>query len=453
MNLRRVWAILGLGLALAGQAAAQEPPTLPQPAPGAEDAEREARRLNDRITLILPRLTHSRYSVRATAAQELKALPKAADALLVARLEKLNVRQQLLMIDVLCSRQAPGTPGAVFKILPGLPVTSDELVYQALRRFGDQAWEALRDSLWGEAGSPAPAGRHPRLELFFKAMVRREVLQLFKDQLATGARTGYYAEMFAPTFRYGDHTVEILGQILRQNEEVRGEFDGLSAMMAQILAARALGETGRPKAKEVLLAALKDMGSNQQGGMGLRATPQEACAFALYVLGEKKEAQNYIKALQDRVNASAGPSKARPLVELADAYTSVKEYDLALAAFEEAIALMARQGRRPNNFTDELSLAYYNCACVLSRMKQIDRGMERLKQAVAAGFDNLSWMWRDRDLANLWPTDAFKAWADELRKDEKFAKRVPKWEPGNPPPGYDPRNDEDPPAEDNNQEH
>jgi len=84
------------------------------------------------------------------------------------------------------------------------------------------------------------------------------------------------------------------------------------------------------------------------------------------------------------------PDDARARVQYAMALANSDRRDDALR--ECALALEASPG-------DPVML--YNCACLYARLGEIPRALETLRQAIAVGYVNLSWIKQDPDMNAL----------------------------------------------------
>ena len=83
-------------------------------------------------------------------------------------------------------------------------------------------------------------------------------------------------------------------------------------------------------------------------------------------------------------------------------------YATALAEIgrnEEAL----REGAQAQELSPNDPLMLYNIACVYSRLGEPRRAIEALRQAIAAGYENFSWLRNDPDLDALRDEADFKA--------------------------------------------
>ncbi|MBI2191029.1 MAG: hypothetical protein HYU36_03455 [Planctomycetes bacterium] len=94
------------------------------------------------------------------------------------------------------------------------------------------------------------------------------------------------------------------------------------------------------------------------------------------------------------------PSYQEPLMALGHAYTQRGLYQKGLEVDRQLVRL------RPDD-----PIAYYNLACSLSLLNELDSGFDALLRALQLGYRDYSYLLKDPDLASL-------------RKDPRFSRLV-----------------------------
>jgi serine/threonine protein kinase len=152
-------------------------------------------------------------------------------------------------------------------------------------------------------------------------------------------------------------------------------------------------------------------------------------AESYFGLGRQIEALKLREETLALRKAKLGPDHRETLTsmnDLAESYCALGRQSEALKLCEEELAL-AKAKLGPDH--PETLLSMYNIACIHGQMvsksgdrdKQADLAMESLKQAVAAGFDNVAQIKQDTDLGALRGREDFKKLVAEL--EAKAAKK------------------------------
>jgi tetratricopeptide (TPR) repeat protein len=84
------------------------------------------------------------------------------------------------------------------------------------------------------------------------------------------------------------------------------------------------------------------------------------------------------------------PNFVQALVALGDAYTKRGLFEKGLDIDKRLIRI------RPED-----TLAWYNLACSYSLVNNVDAGLDALNQAIMLGYEDFSFMEKDKDLDNL----------------------------------------------------
>lgn len=105
--------------------------------------------------------------------------------------------------------------------------------------------------------------------------------------------------------------------------------------------------------------------------------------------------------LLEAVSASM-PGDVEALRALADQYTEEGFHAEGLAV-----------DLRLAHLLPEDPLVHYNLACSLSLTGDLDASLRALKRAVKFGYGDIKYLMKDRDLAALRKTEAFRKWIDE----------------------------------------
>ncbi|MFH1038846.1 MAG: hypothetical protein V1789_09305 [PVC group bacterium] len=97
------------------------------------------------------------------------------------------------------------------------------------------------------------------------------------------------------------------------------------------------------------------------------------------------------------------------LLPLADAYTRKGWFEKGLRLDEKLAGMLPRDAS-----------VFYNLSCSYALLDQEAKALVALRQALELGYDDLSWMEQDPDLAALRRSDAYRRLIDEY-----FPRRVP----------------------------
>ena len=375
----------------------------------------ELRQLSWSIRRILPRLVDRRHSVRYAAAEELKKMHPEADGIMLANLPDLAFRQQLPLLEVLASRGAKGTAVATVDLALKTKSEYHPRLVRVMQRLPDRGWPALKKRLQKEK----------KLQGFMRLFVRGEILALFRQQVSEG---GYYSGMYDPVIRYGKEALVVLAAVVENGSDIIYGMKDRTLRALRISATRALGESGDQRARPLLKQAAKKLFA----GSDLR----NACFFALYVLGDKRDAEAVIKSYKSKtLTAPSGWQRVNAFNRLAYAYVMISDHLNAIKAYQFAID-DGKSGRSiSSTVRGMLMFSYYNQACAYSQTRRTHSALRAIKAAVASGYGNWEWMFKDRDLKNLWAYGGFKKWISSLRKDSLHGVILPKWEPGQWEPG------------------
>lgn len=297
-------------------------------------------------------------------------------------------------------------------------------------RYGDAGWRALAVATFG---APDPAQqfverpRQPNLESIYSIAVRQRVVDFMLEQLDAGGRTGgYYDSQYAPLFVFGVVAYEALADLVRGVPEMIGPFTRYDVERVKTIAARAIGDSGDVDALPILQALVREFGITQQSldanGGSTEGVPQ-SIVYSLYNLGDTKLCDDYVQSINGGRSA-ANISDIAQLNQLASIFLYTKRYELAVAHLSRVVDL------GDSMYT---GVAHYNLGCAYSKLGDTESAMQAVKKALNNGFTDFEWMFRDHDLENLWGTDDFKSWIDELRQHPVYMALIPGWEPGNPP--------------------
>ena len=101
--------------------------------------------------------------------------------------------------------------------------------------------------------------------------------------------------------------------------------------------------------------------------------------------------------------AASMPDDLEALRALADQYTEEGFHAEGLVVDRD----LAR--RLPDD-----PLVHYNLACSLSLTADLEGALEALRRAVKLGYDDFRFLMKDRDLAALRRTGAFRKWLEEV---------------------------------------
>jgi tetratricopeptide (TPR) repeat protein len=132
---------------------------------------------------------------------------------------------------------------------------------------------------------------------------------------------------------------------------------------------------------------------------------RQAAARAMILLGDEGVAALLEAGVKtDGLN----PYTVAVRVHLGNSFLERGEYEKALEQYKRALEV------EPKN-----SIAHYNVACTLARLKKVDEALDALERAVQCGYRDFDWMEKDADLDNLRESPRYKALVRRLREDEK----------------------------------
>ena len=99
----------------------------------------------------------------------------------------------------------------------------------------------------------------------------------------------------------------------------------------------------------------------------------------------------------------AYPDFVDVLIPLGTTYTRAGLYDKGLAV-----------DLRLTQLRDEDPLAWYNLACSYSLLGRVDEALESLRQTFSRGYNDLAYLQKDADLANLRRSPKFRQFLESL---------------------------------------
>jgi tetratricopeptide (TPR) repeat protein len=102
------------------------------------------------------------------------------------------------------------------------------------------------------------------------------------------------------------------------------------------------------------------------------------------------------------------------LIAVGDLYTQKGFYEQGLAVDQQLSHL------RPED-----PIILYNLACSYSLLNKIDEALITIQQAIAAGYENLTFLEQDSDLANLFQDEKFQRYFADIKKKMKHKGQHP----------------------------
>ncbi len=106
------------------------------------------------------------------------------------------------------------------------------------------------------------------------------------------------------------------------------------------------------------------------------------------------------------------PNFIEALGALGDLYTKKGDYHKGLVIDEKLAQL------KPDD-----PIVLYNLACSYSLLKDIDKALDVIKQAVKCGYDEFEYLLEDEDLTNLQKDPRFKRYITRIQTQNKVPKK------------------------------
>jgi tetratricopeptide (TPR) repeat protein len=262
---------------------------------------------------------------------------------------------------------------------------------EALAAAGEPGLAAWRDA----SGRIRPEDRRAFLLAYVVAGL--QAVEQENSSLGGGLK-GHYDGQFERLSRWKDTLSESLEEVVR-----RPDFP---ARMKN-LALHALADAGPavPPALVQRLARINEVlassGARPDPGSD-RAELEDNLLYCLARLGEEKPLREKLRDIEKQLANDPLPSKA---FELGYKWSRLREYDLALHWYEEAIRLSERI---PEQGGGTLGVVHYNIACIRSRRGEKALAVESLRRAFASGYSDLGWVQQDRDLDPIRSLPEFK---------------------------------------------
>ncbi|HLY08335.1 MAG TPA: HEAT repeat domain-containing protein, partial [Planctomycetota bacterium] len=238
--------------------------------------------------------------------------------------------------------------------------------------------------------------------------VRNEVERILEAQMGDDESTGFYEGQFKDLEAFGrDRAVPVLIRILGErsyvfrHSEHHVQVEHFRDTMKE-LAVMALGELGGDGA----LQALKTF-ANDEILPGPSARIREETLVALHRLGDRKPLEDLLRQTRQEADRLLRADKVDfkeagigQLFSLGLLYTRLRRHDEAAQVYDELLAALDRDK------LEEARKSYYkttcyNIACLHSLKGSKAAAVEWLDKAVRSGFQDRSWIRKDRDLDNI----------------------------------------------------
>ncbi|GEM_PF-886234 len=201
---------------------------------------------------------------------------------------------------------------------------------------------------------------------------------------------GFYKDQFKELVALGKEVVPFLLDIFR---------DESRDMSMRVLALEALGDMKDDSVVPTLREYLQKPDYRDF---------MESIIFTLAKLGDRTFADRMIQSYLQAIETNRGNPRvqAQGYAGLAHAYARLENQEKAIEAYKKAIELDP----------ESASIHYYNMACGLAVMNEIDKAIEALERAVEHGYDDYDWMRMDGDLKNLHGDPRFERLLERLKK-------------------------------------
>ncbi len=262
---------------------------------------------------------------------------------------------------------------------------------------------------------------------------RIQVERLLEAQLGDDESTGFFEGQFKDLEAFGrDKAVPVLIRILGEraytfrHTERHERSDAFRGIMKE-LAVMALGELGG----EGALPALKTF-ANDETQIGLSRRIREETLVALHRQGERKPLDDHLRDSRleaDRLlrseTADLKEAGCDQLFSLGLLFTRLRRYEEATQVYDELLASLDRYKldiARKRNYPTTC----YNLACLNSLRGERAKAVEWLDKAVRSGFQDRSWIRKDRDLDSIREEAGYKKiLADDALFEKKPLESTP----------------------------
>lgn len=290
---------------------------------------------------------------------------------------------------------------------PALPVQDEQedaakVVAECVKKLNDEDWEVRDEGLRGlqELGRKAIPHLRKLVKEKGESLPRKEdVVEALQDLEMDWAESA-----IKKIFTDGELAGSFEGQCKPVLEDLGAEAEGLLTTLVKspiraydfrVIAARALGDLGKPSAVPGLKEVWKDEFEDQR--------VRDAAAFAMDTLGDAGPLQTLLKEAKAALDAR--PENVQALNRLAEIHRHKKEYETTLSYFRKAGKI------QPKNFVVD-----YNIACTLAVMGKKKEALDALQVAVDKGYTHRRWMEKDGDLRSIRDDERFKAILEGMKE-------------------------------------
>ncbi|MBI4563800.1 MAG: HEAT repeat domain-containing protein [Planctomycetes bacterium] len=318
-----------------------------------------------------------------------------AEPELLAALKDESLDIRLRAIRALGYAQSAKAIEPLMGLLAGDNADVRQAALDALATIGPKAVDAIPAAV--RAGALRKEDADEIRALYYQSGVERIMEGLVSDQ----GKIGSYASQFAELAKFGkERAVPVLLKMIRDpGYRFRSERCVEHAEFVGRLALMALGEIGDASVLEDLRR--------------VNILPEEdrymEYVLALHRLGDEAPLKQHVeRELKEGERLVEGDERYRGYAKLFAAallQARVGKLDDALKAYLRLIELM--EGGQETGLED-YAAALYNVACLHARKGDKAASIQALTRAVDAGFRDLSWILRDRDLDSIRGEEGYK---------------------------------------------
>jgi HEAT repeat protein len=341
--------------------------------------------------------------------------------------EEKEIRKQAVLAlgDAQSERAIPRLIEFLTELDPAMKETSEAALASIGRKAIDEVGKAVSSGRLKKSVAEA-------IELQY---TRGEVERILETQFGDDESTGFYEGQFKDLEAFGrDRAVPVLIRMLHDRSYAfrrihrRDNPDNYRKTMKE-LAVMALGELGGEDA----LPALKVFYADEAQLRVLTKRVREETLVALHRQGEKKPLEDYLREVRegaDRQLKSDIPEQKEEgcdqLFSLGLLYNRLKRYSEAVQVYLELVAAIdtykLERAREKN-----IPTTYYNLACLSALGGERPKAVEWLEKSVKAGFNDRTWIRKDRDLDAIREEPGYKKL---LANDALFEKKTDETPPG-----------------------
>lgn len=378
------------------------------------------------VSRICRNLQSRQYRNRLNAANQLEDLPNDANQYLLKKLDELDIRSRLIIIDVLTNKKDINVVHYITNNLNTFNVIYDSRLANACRKFNYNAWEIIKEKTIDQRFEDL----NRRFEDFKFLFVKNELIERFYEVYEIALYRSYSFNKFNPLLLYENYSLKVLKKIVLQPNEFLNNFKSYRYYIREV-ALRLISDSKLNGTYQIL----QDIKTELQittAGLNLYNFQREErrlidlIDFLAYTYNYKFEAMLMINSLKLEMRYFGEEEKIYLEIQLGNIYMLINEYQKAIDIFNNIIKKINNDQER----RDVLINISYKLLTIYSLRNEIDLAMDMLKFLIENHYTDLDWVYRDYNLLRLWNTNEFKIFMNELKEREIYKEYFPQFEPG-----------------------